>query len=205
MSNDAPASLPPMSRPINPRQMAFNRKAQIAAGAARAALFYLRVRPGRVPIIHSGVQIVERNGHIDIGHLSELHERVTVMATGKPNAQARVRIGRRTSIWYGTVISARNEITIGSDCAISWNCSILDNDMHEIVELPDSEKQPRGPQPVCIADHVWIGASAIILKGVTIGQNAIVAAGAIVTRDVSANTLVAGAPARIIRRVAGWR
>jgi len=174
-------------------------------GMARATLLHWRTRPGRVPIIHSGVQIIERNGRVDIGHLAELHERVTVAATGKPDAPARVTIGRRTSIWYGTVISARSEITIGADCAISWNCSILDNDMHEIVELPDSGKAASGAQPVHIADHVWIGASAIVLKGVTISENAIVAAGAIVTHDVPANTLVAGAPARVIRRVAGWR
>lgn len=205
MSDGAPSPISPMSRPIDPRQMAFNRKAQIVVGAARAALLHLRARPGCVPIIHSDVQIIERHGRIEIGHLSELHERVTIVATGSAEDLARVSIGRRTSIWYGTVISARNEISIGSDCAISWNCSILDNDMHEIVELADSGKEWRGPQPVRIGHHVWIGASAIVLKGVTIGQNAIVAAGSIVTHDVPASTLVAGAPARIIRRVVGWR
>jgi acetyltransferase-like isoleucine patch superfamily enzyme len=185
--------------------MAFDRKAQIVLGMARGAVLHRRARPGRVPIIHSDVQIIERNGRVEIGHLSELHERVTVAATGKPEAPARVAIGRRTSIWYGTVISARSEITIGSDCAISWNCSILDDDMHEIVELAETKRPADGSRAVHIADHVWIGASAIVLKGVSIGENSIVAAGAIVTSDVPPNTLVAGTPAKVVRRVAGWR
>ena len=74
--------------------------------------------------------------------------------------------------------------------------------MHEIIELPDFPKRKGGPQPVRIADHVWIGAGAIVLKGVSVGENAIIAAGAIVTHDVPPETLVAGAPARVIRRVA---
>ena len=52
---------------------------------------------------------------------------------------------------------------------------------------------------------MWIGASSIVLKGVTIGENSVVAAGAIVTRDVAPNTLVQGAPAKPVRTIAGWR
>jgi acetyltransferase-like isoleucine patch superfamily enzyme len=140
-----------------------------------------------------------------VGHFSEIHERVVLSAIGEHDGErAKVSIGDYTSIWYGTVVSARHEITIGRHCAISWNCTIIDNDMHEIVYAGGLERTQKN-SAVKIQDHVWIGASAIVLKGVTIGENSVVAAGAIVTSDVSPNTLVAGAPAKAIRSIAGWR
>ena len=60
-------------------------------------------------------------------------------------------------------------------------------------------------KPVLIGNNVWVGCRAIILKGVTIGEGAVVAAGAVVTKDVPPFTLVAGNPARVIREVKGWR
>lgn len=59
-------------------------------------------------------------------------------------------------------------------------------------------------KPTIIGDHVWIGNKAVILKGVTIGQGAVVAAGAVVSRDVPAHTLVAGVPAKPIKRNVKW-
>jgi len=200
-----PHAMPvPQVRPIDHRRMAVWRKSQIAVGIARAALRHFKAGRSGLPIIHRDVVIREHHGSIHLGHLSEIHDRVVLSAIGSEGAPARLSVGSMTSIWYGTVISARAEISIGAHCAISWNCSILDEDMHEIIELPGTNK-PRGPRPVQIADHVWIGAGAVVLKGVHIGENAIVAAGAIVTHDVPPETLVAGAPARVIRRVAGWR
>jgi len=66
--------------------------------------------------------------------------------------------------------------------------------------------QPVKPMtaPIVIEDHVWIGANAIVLQGVTIGQNSIVAAGAVVTKDVRPNTLVAGNPAQVLRDHVTW-
>ena len=57
------------------------------------------------------------------------------------------------------------------------------------------------PAPIVIGDKVWIGANATVLPGVTIGKGAIVAAGAVVTRDVPPNTIVAGVPARVVREI----
>jgi len=76
--------------------------------------------------------------------------------------------------------------------------------MHQILYEDDPTPIPTELK-VRIGDHVWIGASAIILKGVTIGDNSVVAAGAVVTKDVPANTLVVGAPAVPVRTIAGWR
>jgi acetyltransferase-like isoleucine patch superfamily enzyme len=180
------------------------RKAEICWGMLRGALFYRLASFSRFPVVHRSVKVRTENGVVRLGHLSEIHDRVVLSAIGDAGERAEVSIGDYSSIWYGTVISARHEITIGSHCAISWNCTIIDNDMHEIVGCGTGAPARKNPA-VRIGDHVWIGASAIVLKGVTIGENSVVAAGALVTRDVAPNTLVAGAPAKPVRTIAGWR
>ena len=65
------------------------------------------------------------------------------------------------------------------------------------------ERSSCRPAPIVIGRNVWIGSGAIVLPGITIGDNAIVAAGAVVTRDVAADSVVAGTPARFIRSIAG--
>ena len=98
----------------------------------------------------------------------------------------------------GTAIECWSSITIGEDAAIGPGVSIRDSDNHTISGAS-------GPtsRPITIGDHVWVGERAMILKGVTVGDGAIVAAGAVVTRDVEPGTLVAGVPARYVRH-ATW-
>lgn len=195
----------PQTRPpVRVSSLPLWRMFEISLGIARAALFHRVAGFKRWPILHSGVKVRVSNGSVEIGHLSEIHERVVLSAIGTSRA-ARVSIGDHTSIWYGTVISARHEISIGRHCAISWNCTIIDNDMHEVIYPDNTPRARKGDETVRIGDHVWIGASAIVLKGVTIGENSVVGAGAIVTQDVPSHTLVAGSPAKPIREIAGWR
>jgi acetyltransferase-like isoleucine patch superfamily enzyme len=196
----------PGRRAIRASSLPLWRLAEIGAGITRAALLHRLGGLHRLPILHSAVKVRRSNGTIEVGHLSEIHERVVLSAISDSASEpARILIGDRTSIWYGTVISARHEISIGRECAISWNCTIIDNDMHEIINPEGAPNCVSGKEFVKIGDHVWIGASAIVLKGVTIGENSIVAAGAIVTQDVPAHTLVAGIPAKPIRQIGGWR
>jgi acetyltransferase-like isoleucine patch superfamily enzyme len=108
-----------------------------------------------------------------------------------PGAQLNLGSGYLSN---GTSIACFASVTIGQDAAIGPEVSIRDSDSHTIS---GSSRPPT--QPIRIGDHVWIGARATILKGVTIGDGAIVAAGAIVTKDVEPGTLVAGAPAKFVR------
>jgi acetyltransferase-like isoleucine patch superfamily enzyme len=92
-----------------------------------------------------------------------------------------------------------NSITIGNNVAISHDVTIMDSDAHNI----DYEGYQM-TKPVIIGDNVWIGSRAMILKGVKVGDGAIIAAGAIVTKDVPANSIVAGSPAKVIKENINW-
>lgn len=83
-------------------------------------------------------------------------------------------------------------IQIGDDVLISENVAIRDSDNHHLLGSVVTA-------PIVICDHVWIGMNSTILKGVTIGEGAVIAAGAVVTHDVPPHTLVGGVPARVIR------
>ena len=97
-------------------------------------------------------------------------------------------------------IICTNKITIGNEVAIARGVIIRDTDSHEILDGKHIKSQP-----IEIGDHVWIGARAMIMKGVKIGEGAIIAAGAIVTKDVPAKCLVAGVPAKVIRENVEWK
>lgn len=110
---------------------------------------------------------------------------------------ASIHVGARTSIHERTELRAAGSITVGEDCDISWDVLVTDSDWHQLDDGPSDA-------PVRIGNHVWIGAKAAILKGVTVGDGAVVAAGAVVTRDVPRGAVVAGVPARVVRTDVSW-
>lgn len=99
---------------------------------------------------------------------------------------------------YNVKIDCFDEIVIGQNVAISHNVIIRDSDSHTLTG------QRKKSAPIHIGNHVWIGMNSIILKGVSIGNGAVIAAGAVVTHDVPAKSLVAGVPAKIIRNNVEW-
>lgn len=128
--------------------------------------------------------------HVTAGdHLLVLSQdrRVRLGGTG------RIQLGSRVFLNAGSTILAREQVTVGDDVAIAIDAIVMDSDHHGL--------EGRAPRtvPVSIGDGSWIGARAIVLPGVTVGHRAVVAAGAIVTRDVPDDTLVAGQPARPVR------
>jgi acetyltransferase-like isoleucine patch superfamily enzyme len=122
-----------------------------------------------------------------------------------------ISIGENTYIGSSSVISSE-KIDIGSDVLISWGCTIVDHNSHSLdfqkrkndvkdwfIGTKDWSNVVR--KPIFIRNNSWIGFNSIILKGVTIGEGAIVGAGSVVTKDVPPYTIVAGNPARIIREI----
>ena len=97
-------------------------------------------------------------------------------------------------------IRCTESITIGNNVAISHDVTIMDSDAHEITT--DNYVKTK---PISIGDNVWIGTRATILKGVHIGNGAIIGAGAVVSKDVPPNCIVAGVPAKIIKENVSWR
>ena len=122
-----------------------------------------------------------------------------------------VRIGERTFVGASTLVCAE-AIEVGDDVLISWGCTIVDHNSHALVwkdRRRDVENWYEGTKDwtqveraaVRVGNKAWIGFNVIVLKGVTIGEGAIVGAGSVVTRDVPAFTIVAGNPARPIREL----
>ena len=129
-------------------------------------------------------------------------------------AKGRCTIGDFTLL-NGALIMVEEKIEIGSHCLVSWNVGIADSDFHPLdpalrrvdahALAPFFKDRPPRPKlrtaPVIISDNVWIGMNATILKGVTIGENSVVAAGSVVTKSVARNVVVAGNPAVVVKNL----
>lgn len=123
-----------------------------------------------------------------IGRKSVVYRRVDVL---KPNG---LTIGERSQVGWFVLLDARGGLDIGSDVVIASYCKVIAG-THDI----DSENFQGAVKKTTIKDRTWICTGALILPGVTIGEGAVVAAGAVVTKDVPDYAVVAGSPARIIK------
>jgi acetyltransferase-like isoleucine patch superfamily enzyme len=110
-----------------------------------------------------------------------------------------IELGNNVCINSNTTILATTIVKVGNDTIISWDVEIIDTDFHRI-----SRDGATVSAPISIGSNVFVGNRAIIMKGVTIGDGAVIAAGAIVTRDVPPNSLVGGIPARVIKEAIAW-
>lgn len=144
--------------------------------------------------------------NIIIGDKSRVHGRLISQNGGVIILDKNVQIG------YDSFIGASNYIHIKKGVVISNNVFIVDNNNHS-VNPEDRKLMQESPwnssyrkwrysvsAPIIISENVWIGQFARINKGVVIGENSIVAAGTIVTKDVPANTIVAGNPGKIVKK-----
>ncbi len=116
--------------------------------------------------------------------------------------QGQINIGSYFYINHYSIIDCNYNIIIGNRVQIGPHCYITDFDHDLLVDLDRAfHRGDKKFAAVVIEDNVWIGAGVTILKGVTIGKNAIVAAGSVVTKDVAANSLVAGVPAEFKKEI----
>ncbi len=182
-------------------------------------------------LIKSGIVSVEKNNDIDnlnieVRFLNKTNPMVKIGNNNVLNTKfvletktSKITVGNNSFVGGGVFVCA-NEITIGSDVMFSWGCTIIDTDAHSLnweYRKDDVKNWKRGldenaigkykdwtnvvSKKIEIQDKAWIGFNVIILKGVTIGEGAIVAAGSVVTKNVDPFTLVAGNPAVFIKKL----
>jgi maltose O-acetyltransferase len=177
-------------------------------GRVRHAWWALRLRVeahGRARIARTArlrTRVIFRGaGTLRIGEHAVLGDR----EAGMPQAgiylaprghEARIEIGAGARVANGVELIALDRIEIGERALIGAGVRILDSDFHGIA--PGERERIGRTSPVRIGSGVWIGASAMVLKGVSIGSGAAVGAGAVVARDVAAGAVVAGNPARLL-------
>lgn len=146
---------------------------------------------------------------IKVGINSHIRAELLVFAYG-----GQIEIGDNSFIGVGSRIWSGEKITIGSNVLVSHNVNIIDTNTHEMDHIERAENfikltkegHPKNKgsvitKEIIIHNYAWVNFNVTILKGVTIGEGAIIAANSVVTKDVPAFCLVAGNPAKIIKRL----
>jgi acetyltransferase-like isoleucine patch superfamily enzyme len=145
-------------------------------------------------------------GAIELGDDVRISGRIGIHFNDRLAETPQLVIGDNTFIGTGSRFSLASRVTIGRNCLLASEVSIRDNDGHP--QDPEQRRQGQaisaeGARPVTIGDNVWLGRGCQILKGVTIGNNSVVGMGSLVNKDIRANCVAAGNPAKVIREFSG--
>lgn len=176
----------------------------VSGRAARAAAAYWGIELGEGCVFY-GRPIFQRvkNSRIVVGERSVFRSAAASNAAGLTRRclvatvaeGAVLEIGCRCGL-SATVVAAAERVTIGDDVLCGANVTICDTDWHH----PDPRRrhEPGPCAPVVIEDNVWLGMNVVVLKGVTIGRDAVIGAGSVVTKSVPAGMIAAGNPAVVV-------
>lgn len=126
---------------------------------------------------------------------------VRVAASARVSVRGELTIGNNVRINHGAQVLASNSVTIGDGVAIGPGCMILDSDLHGLTI--DGVPRPM-TAPVVIGDRVWIGARCTLLKGASVGDGSIIAAGSVVSGSIPSGVVAGGTPARVLATDASW-
>lgn len=186
------------------------RKLMSGLGAAFLRAKGLKIGKGLIlygrPVTH-----MEKGGEISLGRDCVLCSKSeanfagvnhpVILALLRPGAK--LVIGDDTGISGGSFCAAKS-VTIGSHCLIGANVTVTDCDFHAVKpegRRHNSDPSDIGSAPVVIEDNVWLGANVMVLKGVRIGKNTVVAAGSVVTRDLPPDCVAGGVPAKVLKEL----
>ncbi len=171
---------------------------RLLAGLARRrwlTRYGRRLRSNGIAFVAADVTIeIGRDGRVELGRWSWLGHGTKVRCH-----EGTVSIGAKTVMGQECTISAYQHVSIGRECVIADRVMLIDFD-HGMVEVERPIRlQGISKRDVRVGNNVWIGYGACILRGVTIGDNAVIGTNSVVTQDVPPNAVVGGVPARVIR------
>jgi acetyltransferase-like isoleucine patch superfamily enzyme len=173
-------------------QISFGKVLAVLKGAAVLPIKTSAVgRLGRI----SGKLSVRNKGRFYVGRNVSFHAK-PLPSSVSVEKEAELWVGDNVFFNYGLDIGCTTSIRIGSNTIIGPMVNIIDTNFHPV----DMDDRSQG-KSIVISDNVWIGRGAVILPGVTIGANSVIAAGSVVTRDIPANVLAGGTPAKVIREL----
>jgi len=148
--------------------------------------------------VHGNVLEALREGRLEIGANALLEPGVWITAPGA----ARVRIGEGTFLNMGVMVAAENLVEIGDHCMLANGCFVTDSShRYDDPERPITWQGFQSKGPTRIGENCWLGANVVVTSGVSIGERCVVGANSVVTKDVEPFSIVAGAPARTIRKI----
>jgi acetyltransferase-like isoleucine patch superfamily enzyme len=150
------------------------------------------INPWYVEVFGSRIDIGD---YVSIVAVSDKRVRLSVWSDAQVSGQ--IQIGDYCLLCPGVRISSASKINIGDNCMLASSVYITDSDWHDIYNRLALGKT----EEVDIADNVWIGDSAIVCKGISIGENSIIGAGAVVVHSIPANCIAAGNPAQVVKHL----
>jgi acetyltransferase-like isoleucine patch superfamily enzyme len=164
-------------------------------GAAINARRHLRTASAIGPrVTLRGRPHVENLGTLTIGDRVRLVSTVaTLELVTLPDGH--LEIGDNVFVNYGSSLVSSAHVKIGNDCLIGTHVMVMDCDFHRV----EDKTWDTSGEPIILEERVWLGNRSMVLKGVTIGHDSVVAAGSVVTRDVPPRSVVAGVPAQVVR------
>lgn len=159
---------------------------------------------GDIDSVDGNFCCINNKGSIIVGSnvqfISEPNGSIFKVALSTYFPDSELFIGSNSKL-QGVVIHCNEKITIGNNCLLAPGVILCDNNSHRVsVNYEERMKSPASA-PIVLEDNVWIGMNSIVLKGIAIGENSIVAAGSVVTKNLPANGLYGGNPAKLIKRL----
>jgi len=174
--------------------------AKIICWKAGGDLKWHRTARATVPVRIDGCGRVTIGAQVKLGYrpAPRLGRGEILLQARRP--EANIDIGSRTAASNNVSIVAMRSVSIGTDCLLGDLVAIYDCDFHA-VDARNRRKSPGKIEPVRIGNNVWLGSRVIVLKGVTIGSDTVVAAGSVVTQTLPSGVVAGGVPAKVLKPV----
>jgi len=152
------------------------------------------------PLLLKGKGTISFGKNVQIGVVSSPNFYSHYTYLEARDERSEIIIGDNVTINNAFSVECSSKVVIENDVLIGLNCSIIDNDGHNLAIEKRSTGNPK-TAPVHIRQNVFLGSNVSILKGVTIGKNSIIGNGSVVTKDIPENVIAAGNPAKVIRNL----